>query len=353
MANLKSLLLALPCLAFALTLSNPRPTPAAANDAGKQIGESVVLAATDPAALMFRPVAKGSVVVRSTYRPGLQNTVVFQEGRDYSVDYTTGQIRRLAGSAIPDYSKNSLFGVKNFDHSKYPGFGNFREFVFVDYRPRKRFQWPVQARQDALLPRTRERLERGETLKVSAFGDSITAGGDATAPELIYWERWVAALRGRYHRASITAVNSATGGDTTVQGLARLEQKVLAEKPDLVLVAFGMNDQNVGSVPLDRFEANLGEIVDRIRKSTPAEIILLSSCLPNPNWRYTSGWMPEYGKVTERVARKKGCAFADVLPNWKAVIDRKKPEDLLANNVNHPNDFGHWVYFQVLEKLGL
>jgi hypothetical protein len=42
-----------------------------------------------------------------------------------------------------------------------------------------------------------------------------------------------------------------------------------------------------------------------------------------------------------------------MLTNWKAIVDRKKPEDLLANNVNHPNDWGHWIYFQVLEKLGL
>lgn len=353
MTNLQFPILALSCLAVAFTVASPRHAPAAADQAGKQIGESVVLAGTDPASLMYGPLAKGSVVVRSTYRPGLQNTVVFQEGRDYSVDYSTGQIRRLAGSAIPDYSKNQLFGVKDFNHSNYPGFGNFREFVFVDYRPKERFRWPVQARQDSFLKRTRERLKRGEPLKVAAFGDSITAGGDATAPELIYWERWVAALRGRYPKAGITAVNSATGGDTTAQGLARLEQKVLAEQPDLVLVAFGMNDQNVGSVPLDRFEANLGELVDRIRKNTPAEVVLLSSCLPNPNWHYTSGRMPEYGEVTRKVAREKGCAFADVLTNWKAVVDRKKPEDLLANNVNHPNDFGHWVYFRVLEKLGL
>jgi hypothetical protein len=114
-----------------------------------------------------------------------------------------------------------------------------------------------------------------------------------------------------------------------------------------------MNDQNVGSVPLDRFHANLGEIVDRIRKDTPAEVVLLSSCLPNPNWHYTSGRMPEYGRMTGQVAAEKRSAFADVLSNWQAVVDRKKPEDLLSNNVNHPNDFGHWIYFQVLERLGL
>jgi len=345
-----SLSLTLLCCGILLTLS---VSSHAAGKGGKQVGESVVLAGVSPATLMFRPVAKGSVSIRSTYRPGLANTIEYREGRDYEVDYATGEIRRLPESAIPDYSKNSLYGVKDFNHSDYPGFGNFKEFVFVDYRPKSRFPWPVQSRQVKLLKATRERLERGGTLKVAAFGDSITAGGDATAPDLIYWEQWLTALRKRYPKATITGVNSATGGDTTVQGLARLEQKVLNEKPDLVLVAFGMNDQNIGSVSLERFEANLVELIDRIRASTSAEIVLLSSCLPNPNWHYTSGRMPDYGRTTEKVALAKGCAFADVLTNWKAMIDRKKPEDLLANNVNHPNDFGHWVYFRVLEEMGL
>ena len=339
-----------PALALAVLVGTAAPEAA---EPPSQTGESLVLPGTEPGRLVHRRLAKGSVVVRSTYTPKLPNTVVYTEGRDYAVDYAQGQIRRLEGSRIPDYAKNSLFGKKDFDHRNFPGFGNYREFVFVDYRATDPFRWPVQARQERLLPRTRQRLRRGEPVTIVAFGDSITNGGDATAPELIYWQRWLAGLRRKYPRAAITGINGATGGDRTSEGLARLEEKVLARKPDLVLVAFGMNDQNVGSIPLDRFEANLVELVDRIRKDTEAEIILLSSCLPNPNWHYTSGRMPEYGRATAKVAREKRCAFADVLTNWKAVVDRKKPEDLLSNNVNHPNDWGHWVYFRVLEGLGL
>jgi lysophospholipase L1-like esterase len=327
--------------------------PHEATSPGRETGESLVLAGLEPGQLVHRRLAPGSVIVRSTYRADAAGSVIYREGEDYRVDYAAGQVRRVEGSRIPDYRRNSLYGQKDFDHTKFPGFGNTRDFVYVDYGYLDAFPWPAQARQVALLPRTQARLKNGEALTVVAFGDSITAGGDASSPELIYWQRWLAGLRERYPQAKITGINGATGGDTTVQGLARLEEKVLARKPDLVLVAFGMNDQNVGSVPLERFEANLGEMVERIRKETPAEVVLLSSCLPNPNWHYTSGRMPEYGRVTEKVASAKGCAFADVLANWKAIVDRKKPEDLLANNVNHPNDFGHWIYFQVLEHLGL
>ena len=327
--------------------------PAVGPSGDREVGESLVLAGTEPGQLIHHRLVRGSVSVRSTYPADGTNTVKYEEGKDYSVDYGTGRVRRLDGSRIPDYSKNSLYGQKDFNHANFPGFSNNRDFVFVDNHIRDRFDWPVQAKQAQFLSRTREKLERGEAVTIAAFGDSITAGGEASAPERIYWQRWASALQARFPKAKITAVNSATGGDTTVQGLQRLQQKVLDRKPDVVLVAFGMNDQNIGSVPLDRFEANLGELVDRIRKDTPAEVILLSSCSPNPNWHYTSGRMPEYGRITGKVAADKHCAFADVLTNWKAIVDRKKPEDLLANNVNHPNDWGHWIYFQVLEKLGL
>ncbi len=345
LTSLMALLFGLAAASIAAPAGDPPPAV--------EFGESLVLPGTEPGQLIHHRLVRGSVTVRSTYPADGANTVTYQEGKDYTVDYDAGQIRRLEGSRIPDYRKNSLYGQKDFNHVNFPGFGNYHDFVYVDYGFTDPFPWPVQPRQDQFLPRTREKLRRGEAVTIAAFGDSITAGGDASAPERIYWQRWITALRARYPQAKITGINCATGGDTTVQGLQRLPQKVLDLKPDLVLVAFGMNDQNVGSVPLTGLEANLSELVDRIRKVTPAEIILLSSCLPNPNWHYTSGRMPDYGRVTGKVAAEKHCAFADVLTNWTVMVDGKKPEDLLSNNVNHPNDWGHWIYFQVLESLGL
>jgi hypothetical protein len=90
-----------------------------------------------------------------------------------------------------------------------------------------------------------------------------------------------------------------------------------------------------------------------IRKETGAEIILLSAFSPNPKWKFGSHHMADYANATERAAREANCAFADVFNNWESVARRKKPEDLLGNNINHPNDFGHWIYFRVLDELGL
>jgi len=286
----------------------------------------------------------------------LAQTVNYQPGRDFLVD-DAGYLWRTPNSRIPDFRTNILFGKEDFGHDQFPGFGNGPFFVYVDYTHLGKFQ-PKQAKLEfsaAMLPRTQAKLRAGDALRIVAFGDSITAGGDASTPKLIFWERWADALRQKYPRAKITAINGATGGDITVQGLARLTEKVVAQKPDLVLIGFGMNDHNREGfgVPLPAFTDNLRKLVDRVRTESGAEVVLFSTFPPNPKWHYGSHNMAAYAAATEAVAREKHCAYADVYRLWQKLNQRKKPEDVLANNINHPNDYGHWIYFQAFQTLGL
>jgi acyl-CoA thioesterase I len=321
-----------------------------------QIGESVVLVGEMPANLAFVPALSQPVVVRSTYRQGLPQTVVYEPGRDYVLE-APGQIRRTAQSRIPDFGTNILYGKEDFRHDQFPGFGNGPFFVYVDYSHSKRWERPSPKPEfgATCLAGTRRKLLAGDKVRIVAFGDSITEGGDASEPGLIFWQRWAETLRHKYPRATIEAMNGATGGDTTVQGLQRLQEKVLQQRPDLVLMGFGMNDHNRPGfgVPLEAFAGNLRQMIDRIRTDTGAEVMLFSAFPPNPKWHYGSHNMEAYADATEQVAREKHCAFADVYHLWMTIAPRKKPEDLLSNNINHPNDFGHWLYFQALEAVGL
>ncbi len=345
-------MLALPCGAaiFLTSCASHQPNRAA----HFQTSESVILVGEAPANLAFAPAQSLPVKVRSTYRDGLPQTVQYEPGRDYVLD-ASGQIRRTPTSRIPDFRTNVLYGKKDFNHSQFPGFGNGPFFVYVDYSHREKWS-PVRplAEKDAPgLPITRKKLRAGEKIRIVAYGDSITAGGDASTPALIFWERWADALRQKYPRATIETINGATGGDSTVQGLQRLSEKVLAQKPDLVLIGFGMNDHNRGGVPPGAFADNLRTMIDRVRAGTGAEIVLFSAFPPNPKWHYSSHNMAAYAAATEQVAREKQCVFADVYHLWLQFAGKKKPEDLLGNNINHPNDFGHWIYFQALAAMNL
>lgn len=320
-----------------------------------QFTESSVLVGQEPAHLAFTPIRHQPISVRSTYRDNLPQTIHYEAGRDYIVDNKRGQIRRTAESRIPDFRTNALFGVEDFDHGKFPAYGNGKFFVFIDYKIKDKNDWPKQASQIEFLSKTHEKLQRGGEVKIIVFGDSIIAGGEATEPKLIFWQRWADALQHKYPRTKIEAINGATGGDRTSEGLARLAEKVLNQKPDLVLIAFGMNDHNIAGfgTPLETFTNNLATMIDRIRKETGSEIILCSTFPPNPKWHYGSHNMEAYALATEQLARQKRCAFADIYHNWLAIESKKKPEDLLANNINHPNDFGHWIFFEVLTRMGL
>lgn len=318
----------------------------------RQVGESMVFIGEEPSALAFPPARNTRLQLRSTYLPG-PATIAYEEGRDFRVDYPRGTVSRLPGSRLPDFRTNVLHGQDGFDHTKFPGYGNGAFFAFADYDLAAGVRWPVQASQGQRLRATRAKLAAGGPLTIVAFGDSITAGGETTAPGLVFWRRWADGLQAKYPRAQITTVNGATGGDNTTRGLQRLQGKVLDARPDLVLIGFGMNDHNRRGVAIPEFGRQLRELIRRIRASSAAEIILFSTFPPNPRWVHSSHRMAEYAAVTARVADDSGCAYADVFNNWQAMTARKRPEDVLANNINHPNDFGHWIYYRVLAALDL
>jgi lysophospholipase L1-like esterase len=322
----------------------------AANAAEQMKGESLVLAGEKPGQLLGRKMDPKSVVVRSTYLPG---GTVYEPNRDYRFDADTDTIARTPGSRIPDFSTNNLYGQKDFDHSKFPGYGNTKFLVFVDYKYDEPLKLTTSVDATALLPKTIAKLNSKQPLKLIAFGDSITAGGEASSVELQFPSLYAKHLEQTFPGSKVTIENGATGGDNTVMGLARLNDKVLARKPDLVLVAFGMNDHNVGGVAPEAFKANLEKMVDQIREKTGAEVILLSTFPPNPEWHYSARQMWKYAKATREAAQDKNVAYADVYSLWKKVLERKDPPSLLGNNINHPTDFGHALYELALESLKL
>lgn len=316
-------------------------------------GESLVLAAQIPNNLRFNDIVPGTVVVRSTYLPGQAGTVTYEQGIDYVVNYAQGTIARTATSRIPDYSTNILYGVTNFDHSQYPGYGNNAFLVFVDSQTHSGQPFTVATDQSALLTQTAARLRAGGPFKIIAFGDSIAAGGEASSEALRFPNRYAASLQQRFPQAQITMENGSTGGDTSSDGLARLQAKVLSRSPNLVLVAFGMNDHNGYGygVPVATFEQNLTTMVNSIKANTGAEVILVSAFPPNPEWMISSHSMGSYAAATQRVAANRQCAYADLYSAWMGVLQRKDSPSMLGNNINHPTDFGHWLYLEALKAV--
>jgi lysophospholipase L1-like esterase len=244
-----------------------------------------------------------------------------------------------------------LYGKKGFNHSDYPGFGNRAFFVYADYQAHNAFPLCESRDQSALLPKTAKKLGRGGPFKIVAFGDSITVGIDASSPEVVFHAQWARYLSERFPQARVTVENGATNGGSTGSEMPRIQEKVLDRSPDLVIIGFGMNDHNIGGPSPEQFAENLKTMIGQIREKTGAEVILYSAFTPNPDWKYGTHRMELFAEATRRAAEESKCAYADVFGLWTKVLLRKDLCSLLGNNINHPSDFGHWLYFQALKAV--
>jgi hypothetical protein len=59
---------------------------------------------------------------------------------------------------------------------------------------------------------------------------------------------------------------------------------------------------------------------------------------------------PQYRDALTQLGQP-GIAVADMTSIWETLLTIKQDWDLTGNGVNHPNDFGHRVYAQVLSAL--
>ena len=85
--------------------------------------------------------------------------------------------------------------------------------------------------------------------------------------------------------------------------------------------------------------------------SQAAESILVASMLGNRNWTTLKHELfPQYRDAVAELCEP-GIALADMTSLWTEFLKRKQDWDLTGNGVNHPNDFGHRVYAQVLSTL--
>ncbi|RLS54606.1 MAG: SGNH/GDSL hydrolase family protein [Planctomycetota bacterium] len=204
------------------------------------------------------------------------------------------------------------------------------------------------------LPRTIARLKAGEPLIIGVSGDSISAGGDASGlnnvaphqpafPELVTRQ-----LRASYP-GTITLKNRAVGGWSIANGNSDLEA-LLAEKPHLIVMAYGMND--VGRRDPAWFKGQAEQFIQRVRAADPTiELILVTPMLGHVEWVHTPRDMFFQYRDELQSLCGPGIVMADLTSVWHELLQHKHDLDLTGNGLNHPNDFGHRLYAQALLSL--
>ena len=161
---------------------------------------------------------------------------------------------------------------------------------------------------------------------IIAFGDSLTVGVGASLPENGY----VNILSGRF---GVPITNSGISGNTTNDGLVRLESDVLSKHPSVVILLLGANDY-LRKIPEDETFTNLRTMIDRIQAD--GAVVLLVGV--------RGGLF--HDKFDDRfsdLARESGCLF---VPNvLDGVIGDVKYS---SDDGIHPNDQG---YLKMADKI--
>ena len=328
-------------------------------------GESVLFIKDDKtgearASVLF-PIREVLVVRNSV------GDVTYENGKDFVWKAESREIVLPVGSRIVSRTPQELrrpaktqkYELTHRDGNGEIFFGGRLEFAemqtCITYRHAPDlWKSPVPRFDPKMLPRSISRLVSRQPLSIVTLGDSISAGANASAffdaapfqpayPELVRRQ-----LAERF-RNPVEMKNLAVGGTDTGWGLAQID-KVVEAKPNLVILAFGMND-SAGRTP-QSYQEMTKKMIAAIREKLPeCEFILVASMLGNRDWvRLKHEVFPQYRDALKDLVEP-GVALADLTSIWSGFLELKQDWDQTGNGVNHPNDFGHRVYAQVITTL--
>ncbi|MGE5530541.1 MAG: SGNH/GDSL hydrolase family protein [Bacteroidota bacterium] len=163
---------------------------------------------------------------------------------------------------------------------------------------------------------------------IVCFGDSVTQGVPHVAPADTFVSMLERRLNAKYRpEMEICAHNAGVGGENTHEGLARIESDVLAYKPNLVVVEFGLNDiryEPEKRMPEEQFAKNLRHMHE-ILTGAGAAVIFMT---PNPivdlfhvysqgtdyygQWGGCNGLNAIYAGIVRKVAAELATPLSDV-----------------------------------------
>jgi len=187
-------------------------------------------------------------------------------------------------------------------------------------------------------------LENKKTPTLLFFGDSITAGcnssgteyGGKVKPFAESWPQMVFHKLEDLFGTKIKYVNTAIPGKNTDFALRTLDENVIKYDPDLLVLAFGMND---GKMCPEEHMRMINEIINKTKEAKPTiEIILIGTTIANneSDWCHDESllFVNEYKKLNDP-----SVAVVDMTSMHTSLLKRKQFIDMTGNDVNHPNDF--------------
>ncbi len=336
------------------------------------IGETGVIIGEEGTIQLLAYPTHGRVEVKNIF-----GDVLYEEGIDYTLE--GNKIKRIVGGDLPFFAVEDYFRKEpnaaimlkadpskmefSFPEQRYiyfsEGVDGFDRYIAVSYKTNESIS-PDLIVGDKRLQSFVEKLKANKKAKILLYGDSITVGCNATgtkyggnvSPYLPDWNTLVKLYLEKKYAAKISVCNQAVGGWSSINGIDNFEEKCGADLADTDLFCIGFGANDVLTEP-EQFKANIAGIIDGYFSKNPnGNVLLYSTLLPN---NQAIGWrvnQPLFEQVLlELGAEYESVGVAKISTVFSWLEQQGKPtRDLLANSVNHPNDFGVRIYAQVLLK---
>ncbi|MEI6676685.1 MAG: SGNH/GDSL hydrolase family protein [Verrucomicrobiota bacterium] len=190
--------------------------------------------------------------------------------------------------------------------------------------------------------------------KIAFMGDSITQAGASPKGYVTLVMRGLEA-----NGVKAISIPAGISGHKSNDMLGRLERDVLSKKPDWMTLSCGVNDvwHGANGVPLDQYQKNIVQIIDRCQAAGVKVVILTSTMIgedqPNPN----NQKLVAYNEFLRELAKEKKCLLADLNADMQAAIAKVGPDkkgNLLTSDGVHMNPAGNVMMATgVLKALGL
>ena len=164
-----------------------------------------------------------------------------------------------------------------------------------------------------------------DEMTILALGDSLFAGY-GLSPGQSYPAQLEIALKAR--GIPVRIVNAGVSGDTTADGLARVDFVLgaMGQKPAMAIISLGGNDM-LRAVPPAETRRNLAAILAKFQAAKVPVVLLQLLAAPNLGKEYAGGFNPIYPALAKQYG-------AVLVPFWLAPL-QGHPELLQGDHI-HP-----------------
>lgn len=200
---------------------------------------------------------------------------------------------------------------------------------------------------------------------IVCFGDSTTA--ERVGVQKVYADRLLDELNGVVDQV-VCVINAGVGGNTTRLAFDRFEDDVLAHRPQLVIIQFGLNDQafdhwrdppaKASRVVVAEYIEHLRHFVLAVREQGGEAILMTPNAMVwTDSLKQKYGRLPydvnsanglnvllhQYVQAMRQLAQEEGTALVDIFAIYQQKLASEGVaglERLLLDGM-HPNDDGH------------